>query len=249
MLVINMYKNYIFDLYGTLIDINTDESKISFWKKISEFFSYNNAHYTYKELKEFYLIYCKEEEKILQKKYQYNSYEIQIENVFKKLYLHKNVKPSKELIKSTCQIFRLLSTKFIKLYPGVIELLETLKKNNKKIYLLSNAQYEFTIYEMISLDLVKFFDGIMISSCEKTKKPDYHFFNKLFKKYKLKKEESIMIGNDSTSDIQGANNFGIDSLYIYSDISPKNDYKNNISCKYKILDGDFKKIKDLVLKK
>ena len=58
-----------------------------------------------------------------------------------------------------------------------------------------------------------------------------------------------MIGNDSTSDIQGANNFGIDSLYIYSDISPKDDYKNNISCKYKILDGDFTKIKNLVLKK
>ena len=31
-----MYKNYIFDLYGTLVDIRTDEGKNSLWKKMSE---------------------------------------------------------------------------------------------------------------------------------------------------------------------------------------------------------------------
>ena len=29
-----MYKNYIFDLYGTLIDINTDEWNVQLWKKM-----------------------------------------------------------------------------------------------------------------------------------------------------------------------------------------------------------------------
>ena len=28
-----MYKNYIFDLYGTLVDINTDENKRYLWDK------------------------------------------------------------------------------------------------------------------------------------------------------------------------------------------------------------------------
>ena len=28
------YENYIFDLYGTLIDIRTDENKPEFWEKI-----------------------------------------------------------------------------------------------------------------------------------------------------------------------------------------------------------------------
>ena len=32
-----MYSNYIFDLYGTLIDINTDESSNEFWYKLSLF--------------------------------------------------------------------------------------------------------------------------------------------------------------------------------------------------------------------
>ena len=32
------YQNYIFDLYGTLVDIHTDENKASLWKKIAVYF-------------------------------------------------------------------------------------------------------------------------------------------------------------------------------------------------------------------
>lgn len=31
-----MYENYIFDLYGTLIDIHTDESSKNFFKKYAK---------------------------------------------------------------------------------------------------------------------------------------------------------------------------------------------------------------------
>ena len=49
-----MYNNYIFDLYGTLIDINTDEWNDDLWKKIAIFYAYKGAHYTYDELNEEY---------------------------------------------------------------------------------------------------------------------------------------------------------------------------------------------------
>ena len=49
-----MYKNYIFDLYGTLIDINTDEWNDDLWKKIAILYAYKGAHYTYDELNEEY---------------------------------------------------------------------------------------------------------------------------------------------------------------------------------------------------
>ena len=42
-----MYKNYIFDLYGTVIDINTDEWNDDLWKKIAILYAYKGAHYTY----------------------------------------------------------------------------------------------------------------------------------------------------------------------------------------------------------
>lgn len=49
-----MYNNYIFDLYGTLIDINTDEWNDDLWKKIGILYAYKGAHYTYDELNEEY---------------------------------------------------------------------------------------------------------------------------------------------------------------------------------------------------
>ena len=45
-----MYKNYIFDLYGTLIDINTDEWCDDLWKKMAILYGYKGTHYTYDEL-------------------------------------------------------------------------------------------------------------------------------------------------------------------------------------------------------
>ena len=37
------YKNYIFDLYGTLIDINTNEWSAQLWKKMAILYGYYGA--------------------------------------------------------------------------------------------------------------------------------------------------------------------------------------------------------------
>ena len=54
-----MYTNYIFDLHGTLIDINTDEESTEFWYKLSLFYSFKGALYTAEELKESYITLVK----------------------------------------------------------------------------------------------------------------------------------------------------------------------------------------------
>lgn len=54
--------NYIFDLYGTLIDIHTSESKASLWKEVALLFSMNGVSYTETELRKSYLRLCKVEE-------------------------------------------------------------------------------------------------------------------------------------------------------------------------------------------
>lgn len=45
------YDNYIFDLYGTLVDIHTDESDTAIWEKLAMFYGYYGALYEAKELK------------------------------------------------------------------------------------------------------------------------------------------------------------------------------------------------------
>ena len=244
-----MYKNYIFDLYGTLVDINTDEDYVELWEEMAEFYSIHQASYTPAELRKSYHELCKKEEERHIKKYKnITHHEIDVHDVFKKLYTNKGVKVNTQSVTATAQYFRILSTKYIKLYDGAIELLKTLRQKGKSVYLLSNAQHDFTYYEICFLDIEKYFDGILISSNEKVKKPDPYFYQILFERYNLNKEESIMIGNDKSSDIAGANNFGIDSLYFYSNISPKEDLSLPNNATYTIDGVNYKEIEKLIIK-
>ena len=242
-----MYKNYIFDLYGTLIDINTDEWCDDLWKKMAILYGYKGAHYTYDELKSEYLNLVSLEKVAVRKRHpEYNVVDIKIEKVFKKLFTQKGVKVTKAQVAFIAEAFRCYSTKYIKLYDGVIDLLDTLKAKGKKIYLLSNAQRYFTENELNMLGLTEYFDGICISSDEECSKPDSCYYKTLFDRYGLEKSESIMIGNDYLSDIGGAADFGIDSLYIHQSISP--DIEGELRSTYTVMDGDVYKIKKLTVK-
>ena len=241
-----MYNNYIFDLYGTLIDINTDEWNDDLWKKIAIFYAYKGAHYTYDELNEEYNRLVQAEKKaVLKKSPDTKVVDIKIEKVFRKLFKQKGVKVTKAEVLFIAEAFRCYSTKYIKLYDGVLDLLDTLKAKGKKIYLLSNAQRSFTENELNMFDMTKYFDGICISSDEECSKPDEKYFKTLFDRYGLEKSESIMIGNDYISDINGAADFGIDSLYIHQSISPEID--GELRSTYKVMDGDVFKILSLIL--
>ena len=253
------YDNYIFDLYGTLVDIHTDESDAAIWEKLAMFYGYYGALYEAGELKERYEALVKSSEAELKKKledmdiekqkdilggdtskakqhtkaqadaqfvisYAYEaSPEIHIEDVFEKLYEEKGVNPTKELSVHTGQFFRVMSTEYIKLYPGTKEMLKELKKAGKNVYLLSNAQRIFTAYEMIRLDIFDLFDDVFISSDYNTKKPDVRFYKELIDKHDIDVAKSLFVGNDSTTDIKGAKECRMDAFYVKSNISPKDD--------------------------
>lgn len=239
-----MYKNYVFDLYGTLVDINTNERKNSLWTKMAEIYVFNGARYTPHELRKEYIKLCKIEEEKLAKKFE--EPEIKLEKVFKKLYENKGVKVDAKTILMTGWFFRITSTKYIKLYDGVIDILDLLKEKNKKIYLLSNAQQIFTEYEMKYLEIYDYFDGILFSSDVSCKKPSIDFYQILFDKYNLKKEESIMIGNDWIADIEGSNDFGIDNFYLHTNISPANTIIENVQAKYYYEEGGINNLSKII---
>lgn len=251
-----MYENYVFDLYGTLVDINTTEWVASVWKQMAIFYGYYGASYKPNELKKKYYELVSIDEAKLKKsltkdmpKYAHEAFpEIMIEKVFKKLYELKGVKADKALVLHTGQFFRVISTKHINLYDGTFELLEAIKAAGKKVWLLSNAQRIFTEYEMIYLGIHDKFDGILISSDYKCKKPDERFYNMLKEKFDLDFSESIMIGNDATSDIAGARNVGMDTFFIYSNISPKMTEKEieNVEATYKLDHMDLFKVKEIL---
>lgn len=228
------YETYAFDLYGTLVDIHTEEDDPVLWEKLALFYGYYDAHYNPEELKQSYGEFVKGKEAALKSKLEENeryaheaSPEIEITEVFTELYKKKGVDADEKLAVHTGQFFRVLSTEYVRVYPNTEKMLASLKKAGKKVYLLSNAQRIFTEYEMHVLDIAKYFDGILISSDYKTKKPDRRFFDALIEKYHLNPDTTLFIGNDSKTDIAGAQNVGFDTCYVHSNISPKNDSAQN----------------------
>lgn len=269
------YQNYIFDLYGTLVDIRTDEQQRGLWEKMTLFYGYYGADYSPEELQKRYLELVQTEElqmsQTIQKqqtqdnqtqnkqlqgsqvqstqvRYVHEAYpEIPIEKVFGQLYRNKRVVPTEELIRHTGQMFRVLSTHHLRLYAGAKELLHNLKEAGKKVYLLSNAQRIFTEYELFYLKIHECFDGILISSDYGVKKPDERFFHILIDKYHIRPEESLMIGNDLETDIRGAKQIGMDTYYIHSAISPE--LKREVDADYSMKHMNLRSLQKQILSK
>lgn len=216
MRVKGMYQNYIFDLYGTLVDIHTDEQSPSFWKKFSCYMAMKGAAYQAEKLA---LEYTGEIQK--QKSTLPTGAEVDLGKVFQRLYEKKGVAVSTQEVADTAMIFRTLSLKKLCLFDGVTEMLSDLKNAGKKVYLLSNAQALFTMPELRMLGLEPYFDGILLSSDVGYKKPSEKFYHTLLDRYGLKKEESVMVGNDDQADCWGAHSVGLDSIYIYTEQSPE----------------------------
>lgn len=208
----------VFDLYGTLIDIYTNEDKNSLWEKMALFYSYQGAYYTPSEMKQTYeQLMIKAEKK--RNEMQEDCPEIRIEEIFYQMYHKKGVKAGKELVRCSGQMFRALSTEYIRLYYGAKELLTGLKEAGKQLVLLSNAQRLFTEYEMKMLGIYDLFDGIYLSSDAGCKKPSVRFFERMLNEAPHT-GQFLFIGNDGEADIRPARELGLYTCYIHSNLSP-----------------------------
>lgn len=214
-----MYTDLIFDLYGTLVDIHTEETR-DVWEKTALYFGYYGAHYTADGLMAAF-----EQNLSARKAKAGQCYEcfpdIPFHEVMADLFRAKNICENADVLGiQAAQLFRISSTEHIRLYPHVMESLQLLRQKGYRLWLLSNAQEMFTRYELNHLGLADAFDGIYISSCFGFRKPDLHFFRALLEEHRLDPRKCLMIGNDRETDIAGARAAGIDTFYMHTDLTP-----------------------------
>lgn len=213
------YTDLVFDLYGTLMDIHTEEND-AVWEKTALFFGFYGAHYTGAELhKAFRLAMTQREAQAGQ------SYEcfpdIPFEEVMADLFRAKGIEENADTLGvNAAQLFRISSIEYIRLYPHVLEALACLRKKGYRLWLLSNAQAIFTAYELRHLGLGEQFDGVYLSSDFRCRKPDLRFFRALTEDHGLDPETCLMIGNDRNTDIAGAKNAGMATLYMHTGLTP-----------------------------
>ena len=223
-----MFKNYIFDLYGTLVDIRTNESKASLWKYMAGYMTLQGAAYAPAELRKRYrsLIDSIRLEQYEKYKSQFlkltpGEIEVNLAEVFFRLYGEKGVTPTPQMLSDWALMYRTLSLDYVRLYDGARELLEKLRFLDKRVYLLSNAQRLFTEPEMRSLGIYDLFDDVLISSDIGFMKPSPQFYGALLNRHSLAPGSCVMLGNDWQADAWGAHNNGLASIYIHTAQSPE----------------------------
>lgn len=213
------YTDLIFDLYGTLVDIHTDENDLV-WEKTALYFSFYGAHFTGSELRSAFRTAMEHREAQAGQNYEMFP-DIPFELVMAELFRSRGIEDGADQLGiNAAQLFRISSIEYLRLYPGALEALAFLRSKGYRLWLLSNAQRIFTAYELQAIGLGSQLDGIYISSDYRCRKPDRRFFQALLEERKLDISRCLMIGNDLHTDIGGAKGAGLDTLYMHTNLTP-----------------------------
>lgn len=200
----------IFDLYGTLVDIETDESNPGLYDVLSQFLTY-------------YEIFFKPEK--LAARYQEVSAaslvhypgpfgEIDVFQVFEEILAQAlGRKPERALVIWVARLFRSLSRHRFGLFDDTLPALEELSRTYR-LGMVSDAQWVFSEPEISMLGLNRFFDTIVLSSRYFVRKPDPQIYRHALKAMWLEPTQALYVGNDPQADVSGPQALGMPVVII-----------------------------------
>jgi putative hydrolase of the HAD superfamily len=216
-----MKKGIFFDLYGTLIDILTDENDPWVYSTLSRYLSYRDIKIGPKELKKTYFEDIQSHLKQSNQTYP----EVDVYKIFSNM-MHRygSKQYPKSAIIDTAVLFRSLTMRRFEVFQGVYEVLESLLEKYE-LALISDAQWVFTEPEMAMLGLTQFFKVRILSSRFGFKKPDVRLFEIAMKKLMIQPEGSVYIGDNPPKDLIGAKKAGMKFILFRSEYKPNNDFQ------------------------
>ena len=209
----NEVKALVFDLYGTLINIRTDEGDPQVYVELSKFLSYNQVDLSPEDLRG---IYNEEIQRQLRKsREQYP--EVDVWRVFSFIVSrHGSGRLDVGLAVQAARLFRSLTRKYFEPFSGVFSMLERLRESYP-MALLSDAQRCFSEPEIKMLRLNWFFDHIYFSSDYGFRKPDSRYFGLPLKALGVSPEEAVYIGDNPFRDLFGAKKAGMKMVLVRSE--------------------------------
>ncbi len=238
-----MITTILFDIYGTLIDILTDEADPSAYNTMSRWLEYKYIYLSGDQLKWFYHeefarrlgmeeargraeadifknIIEEFEMRLGERKEMYADADVR--EVFKNIILKFASRTPEELghiSSDLAQLFRATTRKRIFLYPTVKPALEQMQKKYR-LGVVSNAQEAFTMPELGLYGLDRYFEAIVLSSQAGVKKPSTRIFARVLSDLNVKPSDVVMVGNDMVADMMGASKMGMRTIYVQQKNKP-----------------------------
>lgn len=231
-----MKKAVLFDLYGTLIDIRTDEDDPWVYQMLSRFLSYHSVRVKPEELKDAFNTGVKE----YMRKSAEACPEVDVYMVFKEIMRRYGDGEYPECsISDVSVLFRSLTIRSFGLFPRVKESLESIS-SKCRVALVSDAQWVFTEPEIATAGLDRFFEHRVLSSRFGFKKPDRRLFDIALGKIGTKAEDALYVGDNPYRDLPGAKNAGLDFILFRNERREYNGLKPD-ACFY-----DYSELEDLI---
>ena len=212
-------KGIIFDINGTLTNINTNEWIDDVYRVISNLLSYQGILLAPNAVKELYFQIMKEQRAAHAEAHP----EFDAVAIFHKIVtLHstdftRSLPAAKleQLPILLAETYRAASRFRLQLYPGV---LDTLRQLQLKFHLaaITDAQVAYALPELNAVGLSGIFSPIVISGSFGYRKPDERLFSKVLAGMKMQASEVLFIGNDMYRDVFGAQESGMKTIFFKS---------------------------------
>jgi putative hydrolase of the HAD superfamily len=206
----------IFDLYGTLVDIWTDEDDMSVYYCLCKFLHYYGVSFEAEELAARYQESAAAH--LLDHPGPYG--EIDVFLVFEDILsegLRKS--PERALVVWLARLFRSLTTQRLGLFPDTLPALDELAASYR-LGLVSDAQWVFSEPEIRFLDLEKYLETVVLSSRYFVRKPAPQIYSHALRAMKLQPSQALYVGNDPGRDVPGPQEIGMPVVVIHREGPP-----------------------------
>ena len=205
----------LFDVNGTLIDIETDEWMEEAYRAVAHFLTYQGIALHRGEVRDLYFQIMKEQFAASGEIYP----EFDVVAVWREVLRRyatdytRSLGPEKlrQMPLFLAELQRGITRKRLVAFPQTQEILAQLKTRHR-LAVVSDAQSAYGLPELRAADLADYFAPIIISGDYGYRKPDPRLFQAALTELHVCPEEAIFVGNDRFRDVLGARQVGMKTI-------------------------------------
>jgi len=207
----------LFDVNGTLIDIETDEGLEEIYRAIAHFLTYQGIALHRWEVRDLYFQIMQQQRAQRAETFaEFDVVEVWREFLRNKASDYTRSLPSEKqehLPLFLAELHRGIARKRLRPYPQVQETLDQLRLHYP-MAVVSDAQSAYAVPELRAVGLLHYFNPIIVSGDYGYRKPDPRLFQKALDALQVRPEQALFFGNDLFHDIFGAQQVGMKAILV-----------------------------------
>jgi putative hydrolase of the HAD superfamily len=214
----------LFDVNGTLIDIETDEGLEEIYRAIGHYLTYQGVSLHRSEVRDLYFQVMKEQRETSLEAYpEWNAVEVWREVLRRTASTYTRSLPPEKLHQIPvflAELHRGIARKRLRLYPEVQAVLDQLRPHYR-MAAVTDAQSAYAVPELRAVGLLEYFNPVIVSGDHGYRKPDPRLFQQTLEQLQVQPEQALFVGNDMYRDVFGAQQVGMKAIFFSSNQGAK----------------------------